>query len=345
MMSERRPISIEDIARRAGVSHSTVSRALRDNRLISTEVRERIQQLAREMGYVPNAIAQSLQTQRTKTIGVVVTSLADPFFAEVVNGVEEMAKPAGFSVILSTSHNNIEQEMAVIETFHRRRVDGILVADSYISIQHRTHLASIKVPTVLINNQAEKQADLLHSVAVDDKLGARLAVEHLLKLGHRSIGYLGAGNRIGSNQRRLEGYQEALAAAGIALQKDWVAVTSNDTPREEDIIVGKEFLPRLLSFGITALFCYNDTIAVGALLACRELDLQVPRELSIVGFDDITLGRYMIPPLTTIHQPMVEIGRAAMQMLMDLLDGSPVQDLIFSPRLVERKSTARYTPA
>src|SRR5579859_4391276 len=203
-------ISIADIARAAGVSHTTVSRALRESSLISASTRGRIQHLAREMGYTPNAIAQSLQTQQTSTIGLVVTSIADPFVSDVLKGVEEVARSAGFSVFLSASHNDPEQEMAVIETFHRRRVDGILLAASRITSEYTRRLSSIRVPTVLINSQAESQARLLHWVAVDDQQGAQLAVEHLLQLGHRAIGYLGMSGRPRSNRQRLLGYQNAL---------------------------------------------------------------------------------------------------------------------------------------
>src|SRR6266496_3250993 len=177
-------ISIEDIARAAGVSHSTVSRALHGSTLISVDVRERIQQLAQQMGYTPNAVARSLQMRRTHTIGLVITSIADPFFGDVVKGVEEVARVAHMSVFLSASQNDPEQEMAVIETFHRRRVDGILVVASRVSSEHAERLNHIQVPTVIINGQAEARYEQLHSVAVDDYAGARLAVDHLLRLGH-----------------------------------------------------------------------------------------------------------------------------------------------------------------
>src|SRR5919202_1428840 len=171
---KRRTISIEDIARVAGVSHSTVSRALRNNPLISADVRAHINQLAHEMSYTPNAIAQSLQMQRTNTVGLVVTSIADPFLADVAKGVEEVARTAHMSVFLSASHRDPEQEMAVIETFHRRRVDGILVESSQISSTYAERLMRINVPTVLINSQSENPAHVMHSVAVDDYRGARI---------------------------------------------------------------------------------------------------------------------------------------------------------------------------
>lgn len=340
-MSRRTP-SIQDIARAAGVASSTVSRALHDNPLISADVRAHIQRLAREMGYTPNGIAQSLQTRQTKTIGLVVTSIADPFFADVAKGVEEAARSAGFSVFLSASYNDPVQEMAVIETFQRRRVDGILVAASRITRNHAERLLRADVPTVLINNQAEEPSSPLYSVAVDDAAGARLAVEHLIQLGHRSIGYIGTENRPKSNRHRLNGYRDALASAGVDPDDGWVAIApAGGALHEDDVAIGQALLATLLETGVTAIFCYNDMIAVGALMACRDQGISIPRQLSVIGFDDIATAQYVTPPLTTIRQPKIELGRVAMQMLLDLLDSRAVQNHVISPTLVSRASTAQ----
>jgi DNA-binding LacI/PurR family transcriptional regulator len=337
----RRAISIGDIARAAGVSHSTVSRALHDNPLISVDVRENIQRLAREMGYTPNAIAQSLQQQTTKTIGLVVTSIADPFYADVVKGIEAEARNASMSVFLSASHNDPEQELLVIETFHRRRVDGIVVASSRISGSQAARLAHVRVPTVLLNSEDEALFDDMHSVTVDDYAGARQIVDHLIGLGHRAIGYIGAGNRPKANRRRCGGYRNALAHAGITARPDLVAVAlAEDKQHEDDVAVGYALLAPLLAAGATAVFCFNDMIAVGALTACRERNIAVPQDLSVAGFDDIELAKYVSPPLTTIHQPKVRLGRTAMRMLLDLLDDRPAENHILQPTLVERASTA-----
>ncbi|WP_392535511.1 LacI family DNA-binding transcriptional regulator [Nostoc sp. C117] len=338
----KRKISIEDIARRAGVSHSTVSRALRDNALISAQVREEIKKIAREMNYVPNAIAQSLQNQRTNTIGVVVTSIADPFFGEVVEGIEQIAREAGLNVLLSASHRDFQQEIATIDNFHRRRVDGILVADSRMNKQHTQQLTQIAVPTVLINSQTKDQPAILHSVSIDDCLGGRLAVEHLISLGHTAIGYLGVGDRSKSNQERLEGYRMALSEANLPQNNDWVAISDEDNIRISDVDTGKKMLYKLFITGVTAIFCYNDMVAVGALLACQELSISVPQELSLVGFDGIALSRYVTPSLTTVCQPMLEIGRSAMQILLDLLEEKSVENRVLSPFLVKRGSTAAF---
>jgi len=338
----RQEVSIEDIARAAGVSHSTVSRALRDSSLISADVRERIQQLAQQMGYTPNAIAQSLQTQRTNTIGLVVTSIDDPFMGDVVQGIEEVVQGTDFSVVLSISHNDPDQEIAIMEAFHRRRVDGILVAASRISNIYKERLAHIQVPTVLINSQAESHYKLLHWVAVDDRKGGRLAVEHLLHLGHRSIGFLGIESRPKSSRQRLEGYQKALAAASVSLQENWIAIASGSKASlEEDVAAGESLLPRLLDAGITAVFCYNDMVAIGVLRACRERGICVPEELSVIGFDDIKMADYVTPALTTIHQPKASLGRLATEMLLDLLNGRPVRNRVLSPTLKLRASTTQ----
>jgi LacI family transcriptional regulator/LacI family repressor for deo operon, udp, cdd, tsx, nupC, and nupG len=177
---------------------------------------------------------------------------------------------------------------------------------------------------------------------VDDRKGAVLAVEHLLELGHRSIGYLGVDNRPKANRQRLEGYQEALAAANVSYSDAWVAIASGtDTSHEEDVAIGRALTPRLLDSGFTAIFCFNDMLAIGALLACRERGIAVPQEVSVVGFDDIKMADYVIPPLTTIHQPKFLLGSLATEMLLDLLNGRPVRNHVLSPTLKLRASTAR----
>ncbi|HIK04667.1 MAG TPA: LacI family DNA-binding transcriptional regulator [Trichormus sp. M33_DOE_039] len=335
----KRKTSIEDIARKAGVSHSTVSRALRDSKLISSKVREEIKKLAQEMNYVPNAIAQSLQNQRTYTVGVVVTSIADPFFGELVEGIEQVAREAKLNVLLSASHGDFEQEIAAIENFHYRRVEGILVADSRVSKQYTPKLTQFTVPTVLINIDTEDQGKTFHSVAIDDRLGGSLAVKHLIELGHTCIGYLGVGDGSKAAQQRLEGYQMALAQAGIAQNPDWIAIPNPDHEIIKDLDIGKKMLPQLVEAGVTSIFCYNDMVAVGALLACKELGLSVPRDLSLVGFDNTALSSYVTPPLTTVSQRMLEMGKLAMTMLLDLSQGKTVENLLLSPFLVKRDST------
>lgn len=334
-----RPISIQDIAAAAGVSHSTVSRALHNSELISPEVRQRIRELAEAMGYTPNAVAQSLKSQRTNTVGLVITSIADPFLGRVVRGIEDVAQAANVSVFLSISYNDPEREIEIIETFRRRRVDGVISSTSQIRGPYIERLAQLNMPTVMINQQAESEAEQLHAVDADDYGGARQAVEYLLGLGHTRIGYLGVGSRTSSNQRRMAGYLDALAAAGIEGNHQWIkTLPSPYHTHVDDVATGQALLPELLETGVSAVFCYNDMIAVGALMACREVGVVVPAQLSLVGYDDVEIARYVMPPLTTIHQPKLRLGEIAMQMLLEILEGRPVQSQLLPTELVVRAS-------
>jgi len=336
-------VSIKDIARAAGVSYSTVSRALHDNPLIRFEVRQRIQDLARRMGYTPNALAQGLQSRLTHSIGLVITTVADPFFVDVVQGVEAEARQAGFSVLLATSSNDPVQEIQAIETFSRRRVDGVIVAASRISPEYADRLARVHIPVVMINNQAERDYPNLHSVSVDDYAGARLAMQHLLKLGHRRIGYIGVTNRPRSNEQRLAGYRDSLEEAGVRPDPDWVCLSSENLlgDLKGDLKAGRCLAQSVRQIQATALFCYCDTVAVGAIMAFRSLGLHVPGDLSVIGFDDNELCEIVDPPLTTIGQPKREMGQAAVRMLLTSVNGGEVHDQIVQPCLVVRASTAR----
>lgn len=336
----QRSVSIQDIAREAGVSHSTVSRALHDSPLISLEVRQRIQQLALEMGYTPNQVAQSLKARRTGTVGLVIVSISDPFLARVVRGIEDVAQGAGVQILLGISNNDPEREMALIDAFHRRRADGIISSTAQLSATHVKRLSKIRMPTVVINQQADGQVELVRSIQVDDYAGARQAMDHLLALGHRAIGYLGAANRPRSNWIRLAGYRDALRSAGIASSETWIEVAPPERRYyADDVADGRAMLAGLLRTEVTAVFCYNDTVAVGALLACRELGVAVPEQLSIIGFDDVELAQYITPPLTTIHQPKLRLGELAMRTLLDLVEGRPVQNQVLPTDLVVRGST------
>lgn len=330
------PVTIKDIAKIAGVSHTTVSRALNGNPAISFETTERIQQLARQMGYVPSAVAQSLLSRRTQTIGMVITTIADPFIVNVVEGAEQIAQEAGYSIFLNTSHNNPEQEMAVVETFQRRRVDAIIVTSSRVGSLYSSQLDQIKVPIVLINNQEE--GEFLYSVAVDNFQGAQLATEYLLALGHRQIGYVGAADRPKSNGQRLDGYATALKQADLTLNPALII----SPPADNDLERGRVSLETLRSVGASAAFCYNDLTAIGLILACHQQGITVPQKLSVIGFDDIEPALYTTPTLTTIHQPRFKLGQLAMTMTLKLLDGQEVQDQILPCELIVRESTGQH---
>jgi LacI family transcriptional regulator/LacI family repressor for deo operon, udp, cdd, tsx, nupC, and nupG len=329
-------VSIYDIAKKARVAPSTVSRALEDHPRIGAETKKRIQQLAKEMGYVPSTVAKSLAANKTWTIGMVIASISDPFMGRVVEGVEQVAIGAGFNVFVSTSQNDRQREMAVIETLQKRRVDGIIVIASHLFDQYPRFFGRSKVPIVIINEQ--EPWETMHFVTVDDVHAAQSAVEHLLALGHRRIGYVGVTNRPLSNQYRLKGYQDALKAVGIA--SDPALIFASDTI-EDHAKRGEARLEPFLAAGATAVFCYNDTTAMGLLAACYKRGVSVPENLSIIGFDDIDMAAYTIPPLTTIRQPRFELGQRAMHMMLALLDGQEPENQMVPGELVVRQTTAR----
>jgi DNA-binding LacI/PurR family transcriptional regulator len=332
-------VSICDVAKRANVSPSTVSRALQDHPRIGAETKKRVQALAKEMGYIPNTVAKSLVANQTWTIGIELAAISDPFMGRVVEGVEQAAIEVGFNVFVSTSQHDHQRGIAGIEMLQQRRVDGIIVLASHLFYQYPQFFERSTVPIVFINEQ--KPGKTMHFVSIDDVQGAQLAVEHLLALGHRRIGYVGVTNRAKSNQYRLKGYQDALEAADVA--SDPALIFTSNTIKD-DAKVGEASLEPLLAAGATAVFCYNDTTAMGLLAACHKRGLFVPDNLSVIGFDDIDMAAYIYPPLTTIRQPRFELGQRAMQMMLNLLDGQKPDNQILPGELVVRQTTARMVP-
>lgn len=329
------PVSIKDIARLAGVSHSTVSRALHNSPLIPTATTQRIQQIARESGYTASAVARSLVTRKTEAIGVVVTSIADPFNGELVGGIEEAANEKGYSVILSTSQADPGREMAVVRSFQERRVDGILVASSRVGSLYLPLLEELQIPIVLINNQ--HGSDFVHSIAVDNVDGAYRAAKHLLELGHRRIAYLGDRLGLHSDAERFAGFKKALDDSGVLLPEE--CIVHGDGKLEGAIVAARQLLE--CRERPSAIVCYNDMSALGLLQVAEEGHIPVPDQLSVTGFDDIFFAALARPALTTIRQPRREMGREAVKMLLHLLQGTSEQKAVaIRGDLILRKSTA-----
>jgi DNA-binding LacI/PurR family transcriptional regulator len=334
------PVSIKDIARAAGVSHSTVSRALSDSPLVKAATKARIQRLAREMGYSPDARARSLVMGQTRTVGVVVTTISDPFAGEVVQGIEDTAHENGYTVLLCASNAEPERELAAVETLRSKRVDGVIVTSSRVGALYVEHLERIGVPIVLINNHSEAGGSYTYGVTVDNPHGGHLATRHLITLGHRRIAYISRPADYLSNLGRLEGYRQALDAAGIPFDPALVV------PGTGRVGGGERVLPALLNLPDppSAVFCYNDLTAIGLMRAARQAGLTVPRDLAVVGFDDIALASYVFPSLTTIAQPKIEMGQKAMQMALALMrTQDPIaegfSDLTVKGELIIRESS------
>jgi DNA-binding LacI/PurR family transcriptional regulator len=319
----------------AGVSHSTVSRALRNSPLISRETAEKVQGLARDAGYRASAVARGLVARKTKTIGVVVTTIADPFVSEVVGGIEDVANEHGYSVFLADSNADPEREKKVVQSFAERRVDGILVTSSRVGALYVPMLSEMKVPIVLINNQ--HPGEWVHSVTIENQMASAEAVRHLITLGHRRIGYLGDAHGHQSDTERLAGYREALTRARIPFRTE--LVVHGDGKPEGGVRAMAALLQ--LEQPPTAVFCYNDMSALGALKYALNKGWRVPEDVSLVGFDDLFIAAYTCPPLTTVRQPRWRMGRLAMDSLLKLMSGQESANTIQVPaKLIVRESTA-----
>ena len=329
-----RAVSIKDLARLVGVSHSTVSRALRASPVVNPKTAARIRKVAEQQGYRASLIGRSLVTRRSMTVGCVATDIADPFVAGVVGGIEEVANQQGFAVFLASSHADPQRELDVVRSFHERRVDGVIVPASRVGSLYLTHLAELQIPIVLINDQ--HPGSYTYSVGIDNVNAARRITRHLLKLGHQRIAYIG--NRSGSqaDADRFNGYRVELRTARLPFRRDLV-MHADASPEG-----GSAVMQRLLArHRPTAVFCYDDLTALGALAAARSAGVSVPGDLSVVGFDDLFVASYTTPPLTTIRQPMKDMGRRAAEILLALLRGEVAEKkVMFQGALVVRESTA-----
>jgi DNA-binding LacI/PurR family transcriptional regulator len=332
----RRPPSIKDIARIARVSHSTVSRALQNSPLVSARTAEKIRQIAHASGYRASAIARGLVTKRTLTIGLVVTTIADPFASEVACGIEEAANDLGYSVFLADSNADPNREQQVVQSFAERRVDGIIVTSSRVGALYLPLLSEMRVPIVLVNNQ--HPGEFVHSVMIGNLAGSREAANHLIALGHRRIAYLGDQFGYQSDTERFAGYRQALDDAGLPFLSE-MAVRGDGKPEE-----AMRAMEKLLALADppTAVCCYNDMSALGAMRSIHLAGLRVPQDISLVGFDDLFLASYTQPRLTTVRQPMRRMGLLAMENLFKLMSGEDTAIRItVEPELIVRESTAR----
>ncbi len=332
-------VSIKDIAKAASVSHSTVSRALSDSPLIKAETKARIQRLAQEMGYSPDAIARSLVTQRTHTVGVVVTTITDPFVAEVVQGIEDTAQQNDYSVILASSASEPERELAAVEMLRAKRVDSVIVTSSRVGALYLEHLERFGVPVVLVNNHNKQSGRYTFSVSVDNQHGGHLATAHLIQRGHRRIGYVSGPADHSDDAERLAGYRQALDESGITFDPALVVHGNGRLDGGERAL---RTLARLAELP-TAVFCYNDMTAIGLISAARQAGLSVPDDLAVVGFDDIPLAAHVYPSLTTVAQHQRDMGRQAMNMALALMTAddstTPFSDIVVKGKLIVRASS------
>jgi DNA-binding LacI/PurR family transcriptional regulator len=332
-----KPATIRDVARRAGVSTATVSRALGGGAGVDPDTRARVRTAARELRYRPSGVARSLKLRATQTIGLIVTDIENPFFPHLVRAVEDAARAHDYSVILADGRRDPEREIQSLEVLAGRQVDGLLIASTALSERHHDWIAERPCPLVALNTASP--APGVPAVLPDNAAGGRLAAEHLLELGHERLAYVGAAATLNvAVTERLAG-----AKAAIALRPVRLEMVEGDGSVEGGEAAAREAVQRFP--GTTGLVCYNDLTAVGALRGVRSLGLRVPTDVSIVGFDDIELAPYVDPPLTTVRQAVSDMGVWAVERLLAAIAGEePADDATVTQRvgvdLVVRGSTA-----
>jgi LacI family transcriptional regulator len=316
----------------------TVSRALTGNPEVSESTRRKVLRCAETLGYRPNRWARSLVTRKSSIIGVVIPDISHSFFAEITYGVEDTLEKAGYDILLCHSRGSVEKERAEIDTLIGSRVDGLIIASEQpeSALKPFQELIDRHIPFVLVDRFFPKSG--FTSVRTDDVAVGRIATVHLLALGHRRIAHIeGPGLSPASLRRR--GYLAALRAAGVSVDRRLITRGNFDIP------TGVDAMKRLLKTSPrpTAVFTANDPMAIGAVYACRDAGLRVPEDVSIVGAGNIEGPHHPNPFLTTIDWPRMEMGRAAGELLLAVMDASSQErpeDRVFEPRLLVRQSTA-----
>jgi DNA-binding LacI/PurR family transcriptional regulator len=330
-------VRLKDIAALAGCSVMTVSKALRDAKDISAGTRERIKGLAKQMGYVPDALAQSLRNRTTKLLGVVISTPTNPIFARMMVGLEEKAHELGYDLILMHSLNQPEREEACIRRLLSRRVDGIFISPVYRMSQRSAiyeELRHRRVPAILLGQNAPF-CDGFVSVATDDLTSSQLMTRHLLELGHRRILFLAGPQTAPWAAERFDGYRRALRDASIELD-DRLIYASGATIEE-----GVRAATQLLSEGLnaTALQASSDMVAIGAANTLLDQGVRIPEDLSVAGFGNILTAEFFRVPLSTVRQPKLRLGSAAMELMLQLLRGEATESRRLSAELILRQST------
>jgi LacI family transcriptional regulator len=333
--------NIKDVAQRSGVSITTVSHVVNGTRFVSELARLRVEEAVRELGYVPSAVARSLKNNNTRTFGMVIPNNSNPYFAEIIRGVEDRCFAAGYNVILCNSNDDPKRQASYFRVLAEKRVDGLIFVATGSDAVVRATLGGIATPLVFLDREVAgmSNGDL---VEVNHTLGGEIATRHLLELGHPGVACISGPPGLSPSSKRRAGWKNALESAAVERRESDLA--RGDFTARGGYLAMQTLLrhkPRP-----SAVFVCNDLMAFGALAAAREAGIAVPEQLSLVGFDDIDLAAFSAPPLTTVVQPKLQIGTLAAELLLDRVNGKrrEARHLVLDPQLKLRGSTASYQP-
>jgi len=333
--------NIKDVAHHAGVSVTTVSHVVNATRFVSEIARSRVEEAVRELGYVPSAVARSLKHNTTRTFGMVIPNNSNPYFAEIIRGVEDRCFAAGYNVILCNSNDDPERQAAYLRVLAEKRVDGLVLVASGSDSVVQASLGDIRMPLVLLDREVAGMANC-DLVEVNHTVGGEIATRHLLELGHPRVACISGPPGLSPSSQRRAGWKQALEAGGVERKESDLArgdFTARGGYLAMQVLLKRKPRP-------SAVFVCNDLMAFGALNAAREAGINVPEQLSIVGFDDIELAAFSAPPLTTVVQPKLQIGTLAAELLLERVEANrtDARRVILDPQLKVRDSTAPYQP-
>ncbi len=327
--------TIKDVASKAGVSISTVSHVLNKTRFVAEATQEKVYAAIKELNYAPSAVARSLKVNATRTIGMLVTTSANPFFAEVVRGVEETCAAKGYTLILCNSLGDVQRQHDSFRMLVEKRVDGIVVMCSEDATELYEQLSTHPELPQVVMEWGDTRGDV-YPIQDNAELGGYLATRHLIDKGHRKLGCITSPMDKRTSQERMAGFRQALAEAGLKENPAWI-IEGDFEPEG-----GHGAMTQLLAQQDrpTGLFVFSDMMALGAICAANSQGVRVPDELSIVGYDDVPMAQFFSPPLTTIHQPKFRLGQAAAQILLaKVAKQTPASaSLVVHPELIERGS-------
>lgn len=336
--------TMKDVADYAGVSVATVSRVMNNTGYVSDDLRERVRRAIGELNYQPSALARSLRRQITQTVGLLIPQLDQPFFSTLAFAIEQTLFAQGYHTLICSAEESAEKEDAYIDMLLSRRVDGTILVPTGHTARHIKHLVEQKVPVVLVDRDLPKLTNI-HRVLSNNYQGAYDAMRLLIDLGHRHIGVISGPPHSGAMVQRIRGTKQALADVGRELPAEMLITASQEQAKEGLFRTGYVMAHKLLHEQpqLTAIFALTDVMAIGVLHAAAELEMRLPDDLSVVGFDNIDLAAYSMPELTTVAQPVAEMGATASQILLRQMHSGQtnIESIMLDTTLVIRKSTTK----
>ncbi len=327
--------SIKDVAREAGVSIATVSRVLNDIDVVNEDTKKKVKDAITKLAYRPNIVARSLKTQKSSTIGIIIPDISNQFYPEIVRGCEDVANIYNYNIMLCNADLDVEKEMEALKILKEKMIDGVIYMSNSIEHNIIDLIKELQLPTVLV--ETTDAEGIFPSVTIDNVMAAADAVKYLANKGNKKIAYVGTTiEKVNALAKRYAGYNKGLEEIGIALDEELVyfgGVKARDGYTGINTILDK-------GKGVDAVFCASDEIAMGVINALRDRAIKVPEDIDVMGFDDIYSASIFYPKLTTVAQPMYDMGSVSMRMLIKAINNLKVEEehFVLPYRIVERDS-------